>query len=74
MTERCEWDPEREQPATVGGNGCMAEATVSVGKLENWHLCASCAALPRFKRMTHRSPLTPSPTQATKAPAGVATR
>jgi hypothetical protein len=56
--ELCEWDPERSMPACeVGGkyySGCKNEANQSVGRAENWHLCDSCAALPRFKKFRYR--------------------
>ncbi len=56
--EMCEWWPEKDRPATgAGDEGCRNESTVSVGKATNWHLCDSCAALPRFKRLTARVPL-----------------
>jgi hypothetical protein len=50
----CEWDPIRNQPA----HKAHAEATICVGRgMDNWHLCAACAALPRFKRFRKRVPL-----------------
>jgi hypothetical protein len=56
--ERCEWDPEHNMPARdLTGryfSGCTNEATQSVGRAENWHLCDSCAALPRFKKFRYR--------------------
>lgn len=61
--ELCEWDPERNQLALEAtcrdGRlrlGCPNEATVSVGHngIWLWHLCKSCAALPRFKRFKVR--------------------
>lgn len=60
MTELCEWNPKDDRPAvyvdrkTGATDGCQNEAELSVGVKENWHICASCAALPRFKRMTRR--------------------
>lgn len=49
----CEWDPAGNRPAPHGPT--HAEATLSVGTgTNNWHLCASCAALPRFKRLRRR--------------------
>ncbi len=61
-TERCEWAPSRDEPASVFPNGddvpgnCPNAATEVVGARGSWHLCASCAALPRFARLkkTHR--------------------
>jgi hypothetical protein len=61
MSELCEYDPERGQPAELHSNGfgvashvgCQNQATVSVGR-GKWHLCGLCAALPVFKRYTSR--------------------
>jgi hypothetical protein len=58
--ELCEWAPKFNEPAKIDAGmhlGCQNEATLSVGRGKNWHLCASCAELPRFKRMTARTPL-----------------
>jgi hypothetical protein len=53
--ERCEWWPAEDQPATgVPGEACPNLATLSVGAGNNWHLCDSCAALPRFRRLRRR--------------------
>ena len=52
----CEWNPERNRSAFVGEQG-HAEATVICGADGAYHLCASCAALPRFARFKKR-PLT----------------
>lgn len=63
MTEICEWWPEQDRPAEeVPGRpdsrkGCPNETAWSVGVAKNWHLCDSCAALPRFARMRSRKPL-----------------
>jgi len=58
MAERCEWAPEKNDASEWRPDGtelpgnCPNAATEVVGTgLNNWHLCASCAALPRFKRM-----------------------
>ncbi len=58
MAERCEWAPTADRPALVcesdgapWEHNCPNAATEVVGARECWHLCASCAALPRFKRM-----------------------
>lgn len=57
MPELCEWNPRRDCAALVG-DGCQNEATLSVGRgKDNWHLCESCANLPRFARKKHRVPL-----------------
>lgn len=64
--ELCDWDPTygvpAEQELNLDGSvkahhGCTNVATVSVGGRQNWHLCESCAALPRFRRFTKRVPL-----------------
>lgn len=66
MSGLCEWDPARNQPAEAtmrrgkfaSYRGCDEVATLSVGTgAGNWHLCESCAALPRFKRYRRRVPL-----------------
>lgn len=49
MTELCEWNPEAGR-GSYEGEGCPNPAAVSVGHQGSWHLCDSCAALPRFKR------------------------
>lgn len=54
----CEWDPERGEPARIG-DGCERAAVLSVGANGQFHLCAECAALPRFKRFRRRVPLVP---------------
>ncbi len=51
----CEWDPEHGRPAHVD-DAPHGDATVSLGDGQ-WHLCASCAALPAFDRFTVRKPL-----------------
>jgi hypothetical protein len=60
MTELCEWNPGANKPATIENGqhtGCQNEATLSVGKASNWHLCSSCAQLPPFRRLTARQHL-----------------
>lgn len=53
--ELCEWWPDGDGPATGrDGEYCPNEAVWSVGRAENWHLCESCAALPRFKPLRRR--------------------
>jgi len=56
----CEWDPMLGEPAKVG-RGCPNKAALSVGAHGEWHLCRSCAALPRFKRYKVRKPLPGDP-------------
>ena len=61
--ELCEWNPEKNTDAVsladgTGYEGCGKEATVSVGSgMNNYHLCDSCAELPRFNRFKKRSTL-----------------
>lgn len=44
----CEWDPDGDVPA-LAGRDSHAEATLSVGvRPFNWHLCETCAKMPRF--------------------------
>lgn len=52
----CEWHPAESRPATVD-DPSHGEATVSVGANGQWHLCAACAALPRFARYRVRKAL-----------------
>ena len=63
MSERCEWNQDDSCPAMtetlrahhVHPSGCPNEAVWSVGVgTNNWHLCESCAGLPRFKRLRSR--------------------
>lgn len=58
MTEPCEWNPKKERPAdSASEENCRNEATVSTGSRpeNNFHLCASCAERPFFRRMKKRS-------------------
>lgn len=54
---KCEWDPVNDRLAQILAPdveiGCNNTATVSVGG-GAYHLCASCADLPRFKRYRSR--------------------
>lgn len=52
----CEWNPD-ENRAAVTGDKCHGDAELSVGADGKWHLCRSCAALPRFKKFRRRVPL-----------------
>lgn len=56
---RCEWNPARNAPSTdpPSEGDCPNEATVSVGRADTYHLCESCAALPRFARRKVRQAL-----------------
>ncbi len=51
--DQCEWEPKHGRPAHTEDEP-HADATVSVGADGQWHLCASCAQLPQFKRFTTR--------------------
>jgi hypothetical protein len=53
--EECEWNPALKKPACsppLGGE-CQNMATLDLGR-GRWHLCATCAALPEFKRFKQR--------------------
>jgi len=55
----CEWAPIADR-ASFGGDdayACPNQAELSVGSDGRWHLCSSCAALPRFSRFRSRKPL-----------------
>jgi len=52
----CEWNPVTSEPAKEG-DVPHAAAVVSVGADGRWHLCESCAALPKFKRLRVRRPV-----------------
>ena len=57
--DRCEWDPERSEPATMDlrsgeASGCQRSAEVIVGADGQWRLCSECAALPRFAKFKRR--------------------
>jgi hypothetical protein len=52
----CEWCPKEGRPAHMGDE-VHGDATVSVGPNGEWHLCATCAALPAFDHFTERKPL-----------------
>ena len=57
--ELCEYNPVAGN-ASYGGQmegDCLNEATVCLGNNPSWHLCESCAGLPRFKRFRRRVPL-----------------
>lgn len=58
MKPRCEWNPKASVAAIEppADGDCPNVATVSLGNGE-WHLCASCAGLPRFRRFRRRRPL-----------------
>lgn len=54
--EECEWDPTRGEPA-LAREPSHAWSEVSLGAKGEWHVCRSCAALPRFKRFRVRKDL-----------------
>jgi hypothetical protein len=56
MASDCEWNPAAGR-AALSNDPPHAEATVSVGAKGVWHLCATCAALPRFEIYRVRKPL-----------------
>lgn len=63
---RCEWNPAKNEAALLGADEeCFNEATVSLGN-GKWHVCDSCAALPRFaefkehRRLHVAHPATPA--------------
>lgn len=71
MNERCEWNPLTNE-ASYGGSAegdCPNESWWSIGSTnkKNFHLCDSCAALPKFKRFTHRTPINANPATETRA-------
>ena len=57
----CEWDPVAGVPSSVLRGrlilGCGNRAELIVGANGKWRLCASCAALPKFKRFRKRKPI-----------------
>lgn len=63
--EICEWDPERDRPATarLDGSerrGCPNPAVFCVGADGDWHLCETCSSLPRFSRFRVKKILRPT--------------
>lgn len=70
MVDLCEYNP-RLKVASYGGQvagDCPNEAVICVGKNPSWHLCESCAALPRFKRFRrNRTSLRPASPQGENA-------
>ena len=49
----CEWNPELMRPATEG-DAWHADATMSIGREDNIHVCDDCAKLPVFKLRRYR--------------------
>jgi hypothetical protein len=56
MASDCEWNPTAGR-AALSGDPSHGEAIVCVGAKGLWHLCATCAALPRFNIYRTRKPL-----------------
>lgn len=54
--EVCDWNPAAVRLALTTDEP-HAEAVWSIGVSQNFHLCRSCAALPRFKRFRRRDKL-----------------
>lgn len=52
----CEYNPT-DKCARFAGEPSHGEATVCVGYDGAWHLCASCAALPEFRKYRSKRPL-----------------
>lgn len=59
--ELCEWNPTLNEPALcsrhVRPTDCTNKAEWAMGRMGDWHLCYSCAALPAFKRFKMRTNL-----------------
>lgn len=59
----CEWNPTTGSPATLIDHqyvGCGNIALVELGSgIDNWHLCRSCAVLPRFRNLRSKAYLDP---------------
>ena len=56
---QCEWNPVFEKPSQnpPRETDCPNEAEISLGGDGDWHVCESCAALPKFSRIRCRRPL-----------------
>ena len=55
--DKCEWNPTLSCAASEPERftDCQNDAVISLGQTGAWHLCESCAALPRFARYRKRS-------------------
>lgn len=55
----CEYNPVTHGPACLPPlpGDCKNEADLMVGAKGEWHICATCAALPEFKKFRVRRPL-----------------
>lgn len=49
----CEWNPSEDRPAFEDDEP-HGQSVMMVGASGQWHLCASCAQLPRFSRYVKR--------------------
>lgn len=56
IRDPCEWNPDEKRAAY--SNECHAAAEFIVGANGKWRLCATCAALPEFKVLRKRKPIT----------------
>lgn len=54
LPDACEWNSDDERLAH-SGDAFHGYAVWSIGGRKNLHLCASCAALPKFTRLTKRT-------------------
>lgn len=60
MRADCDWNPVVNRPALLGEpTACPKRATVVVreaieGGSDYWHLCRSCAGLPRFRALKQK--------------------
>ena len=65
--DACDWNPAAERLARSDDEH-HGWAVWSIGTREVWHLCESCAVLPKFKRFTRRVWI--GPAGSVEAPAG----
>lgn len=61
MKDGCEWNPGADRAASSDSDEHYrtTAAEVIVGANGQWRLCASCAALPQFKRFRVRRKIEP---------------
>jgi hypothetical protein len=59
VSERCEYNPQLRCPSTdpPSRGDCPNDASVVLGANGKWHVCASCAQLPEFRRFRVRGPV-----------------
>jgi hypothetical protein len=55
----CEYNPVTRGPSCIPPlpGDCKNDATLMIGAKGEWHICASCAALPEFKKYRVRRAL-----------------